>query len=68
MQPLAGHQGEKLSTSLCPSPPQKAAESNEVTPSFLFSKPDKPGGLVVWVFLEQSNLSRRDNGLYNQWI
>lgn len=36
MQPFTGHQGEKLSTSLCPSPPQEAAESNEITPQLPF--------------------------------
>ena len=42
MRPLAGYQGEELSTSLSVSIPQEAAQSNEATPSLLLSKPDKP--------------------------
>jgi len=32
MRPVPGSQGEELSPSLCTSPPQEAAESNEVAP------------------------------------
>jgi len=32
MCPIAGYQGEEISTSLSMSPPQEAVDSNEVTP------------------------------------
>ena len=40
--PITGSQAAELSTSLSTSPPQAAAESNEVAFSLLLSKPDKP--------------------------